>query len=319
MFHFDLIDLRLFVQLGVTRSLRAAAANIGLAPSAASARLSNLEVRSNTKLVQRSNRGLTLTPAGDALLFHARNVIRETEDLISDFELYRVRGGRRVKIAANPIATKEMLAGMLSGYLAVNADIHLDLSEMLSDAVVRAVLGDYADIGIITANNGKVEALETLPFGTTPLVVVTSRDHPLAGRGPIRLTELLQNDIIDFPEANPIAALIRQAANAAGSFVRTRVRVTTVDSMCVLAASGTGVGVAPQTSALRAAKSADAVVIPLVEDVSVETRLCARSFASLPAAAKHFMRALLASTADPGVMAAGAAALANGAGGARGE
>ncbi|MDO4968072.1 MAG: LysR family transcriptional regulator, partial [Comamonadaceae bacterium] len=71
----DLTSLQLFVAVCELGSIGRAAEREYIAASAVSKRLSDLEAAVDTALLYRHSRGVTLTPAGESLLHHARNVL----------------------------------------------------------------------------------------------------------------------------------------------------------------------------------------------------------------------------------------------------
>ncbi|MDP1340430.1 LysR family transcriptional regulator, partial [Klebsiella variicola] len=80
---FDLDVLRTFV-LGVDlHSFAKAAERLGRSTSAISAQLKKLEEQVGTPVLNKSGRGLALTPVGEALLGHARRLL-ELNDSIFD-------------------------------------------------------------------------------------------------------------------------------------------------------------------------------------------------------------------------------------------
>ena len=74
-------SLRLFVATADERSLTAAAAREHMALAAVSKRVRDLEARLDTALLYRRPRGVEPTPAGDALLHHARGLLDDMDRL----------------------------------------------------------------------------------------------------------------------------------------------------------------------------------------------------------------------------------------------
>lgn len=64
----DLGDLNLFRRVAEAGGFRRAAANLDLSPSALSHAMRGLEARQGVRLFNRTNRSVTLTPAGRDLL-----------------------------------------------------------------------------------------------------------------------------------------------------------------------------------------------------------------------------------------------------------
>jgi DNA-binding transcriptional LysR family regulator len=292
-----MVDFRLFVQIAESNSLRQGAAHACLSPPAASARIANLEARTGTKLLTRSSKGVTLTPPGQAFLHHAKQVLDQIENLNADLEEYAQSVKGHLRIASNPTAMKEFVPPVLKAYMSSRTDVRLDLREMFSTYIVRAVSAGVTDIGIIMGEV-RLEDLEALSYREARLVLVTPLDHPLAEAKSTTFAEALEYEFVDFYDYSPTFAPLHRAADRASTPVRTRVRVTTFDSLCSLVEAGVGVGVAPEPSARRAAKYASIAVIPLEDPEAVlVSRICARRFKALPSFAREFVNDLMADAA----------------------
>ena len=81
---FDLVDLRLFLNIAESNSLTGGAARSCLSLSAASGRVKALERTLGSQLPLRGKSGVTLTPSGQALLYHARLIARQLDRLTGD-------------------------------------------------------------------------------------------------------------------------------------------------------------------------------------------------------------------------------------------
>ena len=94
----DLTSLQLFVAVCELGSIGRAAEREFIAASAVSKRLAELEAAVETALLYRHSRGVTLTPAGENLLHHARSVLFGLEKMQGELSEYAdgVRGPRLV-------------------------------------------------------------------------------------------------------------------------------------------------------------------------------------------------------------------------------
>ena len=70
--HFDLVDLRLYLNVLQAGNITAGASLSHLSLPAASARIRAMEASLGVAFLQRSRRGVSPTPAGQALAQHAR-------------------------------------------------------------------------------------------------------------------------------------------------------------------------------------------------------------------------------------------------------
>jgi len=105
----DLLTLQLFVAVHEEGTLTRAAARESIAVSAASKRLMELEVALGISLFVRQAKGMTLTPAGETLLHHARQMLFNVEKM--GLELGEHSHGIRgyVRMLANLSAIKQSL------------------------------------------------------------------------------------------------------------------------------------------------------------------------------------------------------------------
>jgi DNA-binding transcriptional LysR family regulator len=122
---FELIDLRLFLQVAEAGSITHGARRAHLALAAASTRIRNLEFALGVPLLLRERQGIRLTPAGHTLAYYARGVFQQIERLRDEFGDYT--GGLRghVRPFANTNA-REFLPETLSPFLIAHPGIHID-------------------------------------------------------------------------------------------------------------------------------------------------------------------------------------------------
>ena len=101
----DLTSLQLFVAVCEAGSIGRAAEREFIAASAISKRLADLESALDTALLYRHARGVDLTPAGQSLLHHARNVLYGLEKMQGELSEYAdgVRGHVRVHASISAV------------------------------------------------------------------------------------------------------------------------------------------------------------------------------------------------------------------------
>src|SRR5258708_20449671 len=84
---FDLVDLRLFLQGAEARSITHGARRANLALASASERIRGMEQKLGVALLARDRRGVSLTPAGQSVVDHARLILRQVESLQGELGL----------------------------------------------------------------------------------------------------------------------------------------------------------------------------------------------------------------------------------------
>ena len=159
----------------------ASSARMRAAPgkSAASRRLSDFETATGAQLLERSQKGVQLTPAGHLALQHCIRLFQGLERFNSELSDYSqgIRG--HVRLWANMSSLTEYLPRILHDFLSSHADIVVELEEQLSGDIARALIDGIADIGVL-ANETPMDGLTVMPFQTNELVVLCHASHPLA-------------------------------------------------------------------------------------------------------------------------------------------
>jgi len=262
---FDLVDLKLFCEVVDAGSITAGAERCALALAAASTRIRAMEQSLGAALLTRSRQGVTPTPAGLTLLKHARAMLDQGARLREDLGAYAGGVSGEVRLLANTNALTEFLPEALSAFLADHPHISVDLEERLSDEIVGLVAEGVADAGIV-AGTVDMGSLTTYPFRSDRFVVVTAKGHPLAKRGRVNFAEVLDYDVVGLDRTSSLQRFLAGKAAREGRSLRLRVQLRSFDAVCRLVECGVGVGVVPQTTAARAAKTMQLAIAELTDD-----------------------------------------------------
>lgn len=269
--HFDLTDLRLFLHIAEAGSITAGAARSGLALASASARVQGMEVQAGVALLERGRHGVEPTPAGRALLHHARLVSGQVERMRGELGEYARGLKGHVRLLANTSAAAVHLPEPLAAFLGANPNVDLDLDERPSPEVARAVAEGEADVGV-ASGHADLSGLEVMPFRTDRLVLVVPPGHALADRRRIAFAEALESEFVGLAGDVALGGYLAGHAARAGGRIRTRVRVRGLDAACRMVALGAGIAVVPEAAAKGGTERGALAIVPL-EDPWAERRL----------------------------------------------
>lgn len=289
---FDLTDLRLFCDIADAGSITHGAERSALALSAASTRIRNMEEALGAPLLARSRAGVALTPAGRTLLKHARAILVQSARLREDLGAFAGGVSGEVRLLANTNALTEFLPEALGRFLAEHPQVSVDLEERLSDEIVGLIAEGVGDIGIV-AGTVDVGALQTFPFRSDRFVVVAPADHALAGRRAVAFSEVLDQDFVGLDRASSLQRFLASKAAREGRPLRLRVQLRSFDAVCRMVESGVGVGIVPQTTAIRAIRTMDLAVLDLSDDWALrELTICVRNLDDLAPYARDLVESL---------------------------
>src|ERR1700726_3488603 len=291
---FDLVDLSLFRHVVDAGSITHGAERAHLALAAASTRIRNMEDALGARLLVRSRLGVAPTPAGRALLQHARAILRQAERLNEDLGVYAGGLAGQIRVLSNTNALTEFLPEALSAFLAAHPRISVDLEERLSDEIVALIAEGVADLGVI-AGTVDAGALETYPFRRDRFVLVVARDHPLAKRAKIGFEDVLEHDFVGLDRASAIQRFLATKAVRIGRPLRLRVQLRSFDAVCRLVECKVGIGIVPETTARRVSKTMAIAIVPLADSWAVrELTICVRDINELPLYARQLVEHLRA-------------------------
>jgi DNA-binding transcriptional LysR family regulator len=241
---FDFVTLRLFCAVAQSGSITKGAETCHLALSAASRRLSDFESATGSQLLERSKKGVQLTPAGHLALQHCIRLFQGLEQFNSELSDYSqgIRG--HVRLWANMSALTEYLPNILHDFLSTHADIVVELEEQLSGDIARALIDGIADIGVL-ADETPMDGLTIMPFQTNELVLLCHASHPLGKLKKVDFKTCLHYDFVGLNRGSSLLELTSRVAEKEGQHMHMRVQVRSFDAMCHMIAAGLGIGVLP--------------------------------------------------------------------------
>jgi len=124
-------------------------------------------------------------------------------------------------------------------------------------------------------------------------VLVVARQHALAKRARIEFAQVLDYDFVGLDRASALQRFLAAKAARIGRLIRLRVQLRSFDAVCRLVECNVGIGIVPETTARRAAKTL--AIVALTDAWAVrDLTICLRSLAKLPPYARQLVAHLRA-------------------------
>ena len=264
----DPVSLQHFVAVCEEGSIARAAGREALVASALSKRIAALEAEVGVPLLVRRRRGVEPTPAGEALLARAREVLGALDGLRAELGAFAAGAQGSVRVFASPSALAEGLPDDVATFLQRHPGIRIGLDERLSPEVLRGVREGGADLGVLW-DRIDLAGLEVLPYRSDRLVVALAPGHPLARRPSLTFAETLAEPSINVIPGGQMDQLVRRQAALLGRVPAYRMQVSTIDAATRLNAAGLGHAILPREAAAPQSAAGRLAFVPLMEDWAV--------------------------------------------------
>ncbi|WP_238704895.1 LysR family transcriptional regulator [Parasedimentitalea marina] len=187
-------DLRMFVTVVENGGIARAADVLGIAKSAVSRRLGQLEDRYGMKLIDRKPRHWDVTAAGQELYQRASDMVADADDLDEDF----THTGQSLSGPLSISVAREFGLSFLRPALFafIKAHPQVDLTVDFDDRTVDLENENY-DLAVrITA--GELAGLECYALGTTRLGLCASPSYVERAGLPLSYTDLKHHQLLNF-------------------------------------------------------------------------------------------------------------------------
>lgn len=145
-------EFKLLVVLSQEMNMRKAAERLFVSQPALSQRLHTIEKGWNTKIFIRSQRGLTLTPAGEKIVEYAMEVVDKEEMVREEIQILGEEIHGTLKIAVATIIGQNWLPKILKSYINKYPNAKISLITGWSSEIMKHLYEDAAQIGIIRGN-----------------------------------------------------------------------------------------------------------------------------------------------------------------------
>jgi len=258
----DVARLQLFRDIAQARSLSRAAALNGVSQSAASQHVRELEARLAVKLLDRTRRPVSLTPAGRLYYEFCRDVLRRKEEFDAALQQLKAQVEGAVRVAAIYSVGIAEMADLQSEFARRYPQAHLEVEYLRPEKVYEALLEDRADLGLVSYPEA-TRMLAARPWRQERMVVAASPGHDLSARASLNPADLAGQDFVAFDEDLPIRRHIDQFLAEQGVRVRIVMHFDNIPAVKEAVSQGGGIRILPARIMWEEVRQGRLVAIPL--------------------------------------------------------
>ncbi|USS88430.1 LysR family transcriptional regulator [Fructilactobacillus hinvesii] len=275
-----------FQKIIETGSFTKAAQELGYTQSSVSQTVASLEAEFNVQLLQRSRRGVRLTPAGQKLYPEFQHLLRQYED--AQTLAHQINGLETgtVRIGASNSTSRYWLPGLIKGFEALHPHVHFTLYQGDYDEILADIKRGRVDLGFLKRT--LTQGLTTVPLKREKLVAVMPKDHPLAGNPVVSLAKLKEqsHNIILIPEGTH--SDVRAAFAKIG--VNPEIKDQIQDDYTVMAMVEAGLGVSLVSELMVGNSDFQIATAQTQPEVAQAIEIACKNPAGLSIASQHFLK-----------------------------
>jgi DNA-binding transcriptional LysR family regulator len=246
----DVRQLSCFCAVAQHRHFTHAGEVLGLSQSSVSHHVQQLEASLGVELFARTSRTVRLTPAGEALLPRAEQIVDALAQ--AETEMREFAGATRGRLALGtmralgPIRLPEVLQAFSRHHPGIDIVMREDSTERMVEMLAA---GDL-DVAFIQLPDAPLPAgVSTEVIHVEDFVIVVGPHHPLAGRAEVDMRALAREDFIVFTRGSGVDGALRAACAAAGFAPHAKFESSMLQTVRSLAAAGLGVAMLPRSFA----------------------------------------------------------------------
>ncbi|HDY6329421.1 TPA: LysR family transcriptional regulator [Pseudomonas aeruginosa] len=268
----ELRHLRYFIAVAEELHFGRAAERLGISQPPLSQQIQALEEEIGARLFVRTNRRVELTDAGRLFLDESRQVLAQVDKAVLLARRAHLGELGELKIGFTSSAPfTSTIPSSIHAFRKAYPDVHLDLQEMSSRQVLKALLEESLQVGVIRPL-ALPDAVHWVELFREPLVAVLRADHPLAAGSEdgLAIAALAEEPFVFFPRSygtglyDQVIALTRQAGFSP------RIAQEASEAMTIIGLVSAGLGVSILPASFRRTR-VDGVVYRTLSDPEATT------------------------------------------------
>jgi LysR family hydrogen peroxide-inducible transcriptional activator len=268
----NLPEIRYLVAVAEHRHFARAAAAINISQPTLSGQIRKLEEELGVTLLERSNKRVELTPVGEQIVAHAREMLAEVRAIEAVAQAARDPLVGPIRLGIIPTLAPYLMPLILQPLKDAFPQLTIQLWEDQTRSLIDGLRNHRLDAALLATAADSPEITEIELF-SEPLLAALPPDHKLSNSWPVR-EEALTPELLVLADGHCLA---NQALAACGAKtgIQSSMQAATLDTLVNLVASGFGVTLIP-TLAASSVGRLGVTLRPLAHSTNRTIRLASR-------------------------------------------
>lgn len=242
----ELRQLHYFMKVAQKQHVTQASEELHVAQSAVSRQIHQLEEELGVALFVQKGRNLQLTPVGKLFLNRIENIFTELDRAVQEAHEFLDPEFGEVRIGFPHSMGISLLPTVVAEFRKHHPNVKFRLRQGTYSSLIRNLTSGEIDLSFVSPFPETHELVTGELLLSEELYAVVPKQHPLAERESILLTELRHEPFVMFSDAYSLRTIVLEACKAAGFVPRIGFEGEETDTIRGLVAAGLGVGLLPE-------------------------------------------------------------------------
>lgn len=243
----DIDSMLAFVTVVNEKSFSKAADKLHLTQPAITKRIQNLEQRLNIQLLERLNREIILTNAGETLLPHALSILHEFDNAIQAVKNLGSEISGTLRIVASHHIGLHRLPVALQQFTSEFPEVDLQLNFLDSESAYQLLRDNAADLAFITIPDEIKTGFTLHTEWDDPMSFICGKAHPLAELDQVTPQHLSEHNAILPSKSTLTYRVVEQLFSKHKMKLDAKIPTNYLETMKMMASVGMGWSVLPNT------------------------------------------------------------------------
>jgi len=240
-------QLEYLTALAELRSFHRAAAACHVSQPALSTQIRQLEDQLGVKLLERNQRMVMVTPAGEEIVRRAHIVLNGANDLVEAAQSLSLPMSGTVRLGVIPTIAPYFLPKVLPQVRDQYPDLRLLLYEEKTDVLVRLLHEGKLDLALL-ALGVDLGNLETMALFNDPFVLAVPEGHNLSSKKTVKEVDLFNEEILLLEDGHCLRDQVWPVCENGGAHELGDFRASSLSTLTQMVSSNIGITLLPEMS-----------------------------------------------------------------------
>lgn len=192
----NLKSLKMLVKLADKGSFSAVAEELDVSQPAVSMQINSLEEKFSVKLVSRQDGGISLTPAGKVLNHHAREMLKQWDQLELEIKKIKDEHFGKLNLGVSTIPSTYMLPDLMAEFYKEFPEVEISLKVGDSKEAIQKLNSREVDVIIVGARPQDSRNFYIAPIYEDELKLIVPAEDSLAEQKSVGIKDIIRRKVL---------------------------------------------------------------------------------------------------------------------------